>query len=83
MKLGFKIVIHPPKNPKQRAFCKGHETREEKEYLVRDHDIVDECDLLIVVPKTRKEELRSGTWATVRYARKQGKQYSTIFPQEA
>jgi hypothetical protein len=82
MNLGFKIVIHPPKNPKTRAFCKGHEIREEKEYSVRDHDIVDECDQLIVVPKLRKEELRSGTWATYRYAKKRNKSCTVIFPKE-
>ena len=82
MNLGFKIVIHPPKNPKTRAFCKGHEIREEKEYSVRDHDIVDECDQLIVVPKSRKEELRSGTWATYRYCKKRNKSCTVIFPKE-
>jgi hypothetical protein len=82
MNLGFKVVIHPPKNPKTRAFCKGHEIREEKDYSVRDHDIVDECDEMIVVPKLRKEELRSGTWATYRYAKKRGKSCSIIFPKE-
>ena len=82
MSLGFKIVIHPPKNSKRRAFCKGHELRPEKEYLVRDHDIVDECEHLIVVPKSRKEELRSGTWATYRYCKKLNKSCSIIFPKE-
>ena len=80
--LGFKIVVHPPKNPKDRAFCKGHEIRGEKDYLVRNHDIVDECDYLIVVPKSRKEELRSGTWATYRYAKKRNKNCTIIFPKE-
>jgi len=82
MKLGFKIVIHPPKNSKQRAFCKGHEIRAEKDYLVRDHDIVNECEHLIVVPKLRKEELRSGTWATYRYCKKLGKDCTIIWPKE-
>jgi hypothetical protein len=41
-------------------------------YLDRNHDIVDACDVLIAAPKTDEEQVRSGTWATVRYARKSG-----------
>lgn len=44
----------------------------EKQPLVRNHDIVDSCDMLIACPKGI-EILRSGTWATVRYARKKGR----------
>jgi hypothetical protein len=35
-------------------------------------DIVVESELLIATPKEVKEQLRSGTWATVRRARKVG-----------
>lgn len=38
--------------------------------LVRNHDIVDSTELLIACPKEQVEVLRSGTWATIRYARK-------------
>lgn len=37
--------------------------------LARNRKIVAECDILIAAPRHDKEELRSGTWATVRYAR--------------
>jgi hypothetical protein len=40
--------------------------------LDRNHDIVAAASLLIAAPLTDKEVLRSGTWATVRYARKAG-----------
>lgn len=40
--------------------------------LRRNRDIVAACDILIAAPETDKEELRSGTWATVRYARAKG-----------
>lgn len=41
--------------------------------LVRNRAIVDASDLLIAVPMDPgNEELRSGTWATVRYARAKG-----------
>lgn len=39
------------------------------EYLARNHDIVMSSDIMIAAPRTLTEEQRSGTWATVRYAR--------------
>lgn len=68
----FKIYIHPPVNPSKRAYCLSDNIFPEKPYLERNKDIVDRCDLLIAAPKG-KEEPRSGTWATVRYARKNKK----------
>jgi hypothetical protein len=73
---GCSIHIHPPLDPKKRAFCATshgdpHTTviqYDEKEYLDRNKDIVDNCDILLAFPKSHKEELRSGTWSTVRYA---------------
>jgi len=75
-----KIVIHPPDNSSKRAYCKGDEIKPEKPYLERNKDIVDEIDLLIACPKSNKEELRSGTWATIRYAKEQGKKIIIIYP---
>jgi len=74
------VVVHPPINPAKRAFCKGDETRKQKDYLDRNHDIVDETELLIACPKEMKEELRSGTWATIRYARRMKKKVRIILP---
>jgi hypothetical protein len=72
--IGMWIVIHPPSNPSKRAFKRGDETRAEADYLERNEDIVDETDYLIAAPKDHKvEERRSGTWATVRYAKRTGK----------
>jgi len=48
--------------------------------LTRNHDIVDCTELLIACPKSMKEELRSGTWATVRYARKLERPVIIIYP---
>ena len=53
--LGYVIVRHPA--------AKGRE-------LARNHIIVGESDGLLATPATRVEQLRSGTWATVRYGRK-------------
>ena len=71
-KLNCKIVIHPPKNEKKRAFCKGDIILKQKDYLKRNKDIVDISEILIGAPDS-PEKLRSGTWSTIRYARKSEK----------
>ena len=38
--------------------------------LHRNHVIVNSCDLLVACPAGPEEQQRSGTWATIRYARK-------------
>ena len=68
--LGYRIVGHPPVNALARAFFPSDEEWEPQPYLVRDHDIVDVTDRLIAAPRRDLEVLRSGTWATIRYARK-------------
>jgi hypothetical protein len=46
----------------------------------RNHDIVDETELLIACPGELAEAVRSGTWATVRYARKLGRPIVIFWP---
>ena len=67
-----KVTIHPPDNPRLRAFCKDYdEIRPELPYLSRNSNIArDGVDGLIVTPLEFAEVIRSGTWATIRYARK-------------
>lgn len=75
------IVVHPPLNEKYRAFVKGgDEYRDPAPYLIRNHAIVDETEVLIATPKEPTEVLRSGTWATIRYARAQGKDVKIFLP---
>lgn len=79
--LNIPIIIHPPLNESQRAFCPcAIEVREAKDYLDRNHDIVDEIDILIATPGELVRQLRSGTWATVRYAERKGVPVHIIFP---
>lgn len=78
-KKGIKIIIHPPKNNKMRNFCEGDETREPLDYIERNHQIVDESDILVAFPSTKHEVLRSGTWSTIRYARKKDKKIIIIY----
>jgi hypothetical protein len=77
--IGYRIVIHPPTNPYKRAFKSGT-VRPAKTYLDRNHDIVDESDVMVATPKSTVEELRSGTWATIRYTRKSGKHLHILAP---
>jgi hypothetical protein len=81
--MGYKIILHPPIITSKRAYCHfAWEERKPKDYLVRNHNIVDECSLLIACPKEMKEVLRSGTWATIRYAKKQSKSVKIIYPED-
>lgn len=77
-KKGIRVVVHPPKNSKMRSFCEGDEVRKPLDYIERNHQIVDESDILVSFPSTKHEVLRSGTWATIRYARKRGKKVIII-----
>lgn len=74
-------VIHPPDNPKHRAFCEGTAlVAQPKPYLERNKDIVNACELLIACPGEEEEQLRSGTWSTIRYARTQNKDIYIFYP---
>jgi len=68
--LGIWTVAHPPDIDKYRGFHQSTLIMPEKPYRERDMDIVIGSDLLIACPKQSKEIVRSGTWATVRDARK-------------
>jgi hypothetical protein len=84
---GCSIVAHPgypagkPEDTTFRAFNPHNETiLPAKEFLKRDHDIVNVTDHMIAAPHTDKELVRSGTWTTVRYARKANKGISFVYP---
>lgn len=79
--LGFKIVAHPPLNNYKRAFFKSDETLPAKAYLDRNHDIVDAAEIMLATPKEFDEQLRSGTWATIRYSKKKNKSLFTFYPE--
>lgn len=77
--LGYRVVAHPglakdPSNLMYRSEWGGNdEVREAKPFIKRDHDIVDETEVMLATPLTYDERTRSGTWTTVRYAMKQGR----------
>ena len=76
----IRITSHPPINKSKRAFCKVDVEEIPLDYLDRNRQIVAKSDVMIATPKGFEEELRSGTWATVRYARKAGKRLYIVYP---
>lgn len=77
---GLWIIGHPPIKDDKRAFCDFDEELEPKEYLDRNKDIVDAADWLVATPGGFQEEIRSGTWSTVRYADRIAKPYVIVLP---
>jgi predicted Rossmann fold nucleotide-binding protein DprA/Smf involved in DNA uptake len=51
-----------------------------RSFLERNHDIVDASEVLVAIPKETEEVLRSGTWATIRYAHKLRRRVMIIYP---
>lgn len=74
--MGMRVVGHPPDKRRKRAFLKYDHLHDEFPYLVRNHNIVDwvksKSGIMFIGPLTNHEEVRSGTWATKRYAKKVG-----------
>lgn len=79
---GAVIVGHPPlirTMISDQAVRLCRETMRPFPYLERNRQIVDGCNVLLACPKG-PEEQRSGTWSTVRYARKKGKRVVIFWP---
>ena len=79
---GWNVVIHPPDKPDARAWCKGLsivDVRPPLPYLVRNHNIVEATEIMVAAPNG-PEYLRSGTWATVRFARQIGRPIVIVWP---
>jgi len=81
---GYKTVGHPGLNKSGKRLTRDKAIYDimlpKKPFIQRNHRIVDICDILIATPRSYEEELRSGTWATTRYARKTGKPTFIVFP---
>lgn len=74
------VHVHPSNIPEKQAECVGYKTYPPKPPLTRNRDIVNATDTVIACPKGEDEELRSGTWATVRYARSKDKRIILVLP---
>jgi thiamine pyrophosphate-dependent acetolactate synthase large subunit-like protein len=80
--LGYKIVCHPPEKRELRADVPYDECREPLNYFARNRNIVDECDVLLVVPYQNEPQSHGGTWYTHDYAQKKKKLTTVIYPGE-
>lgn len=79
----YKIGIHPPLNPDKRAWCvpaQGDVIHPPMDYLDRNKVIVYSTEHLIAVPAYKSQSVRSGTWSTVRFARKLCRPITLIYP---
>jgi hypothetical protein len=72
------IISHPSNGP-TRAHGPCDEVMRPKDYLVRDQDNVNASDYFWAAPDGI-ERVRSGTWATVRMARKKGIPIVIVMP---
>jgi hypothetical protein len=78
--IGYWVVGHPPTNSSKRAFFQSDAIHTPRTYLVRNHNIVDCSAQILAMPGEMNEVLRSGTWATIRYAIKKRKKICIIYP---
>ena len=83
---GWVVRVHPPDNPKLRAFVTllpGDSSAEPKGYIARDDEILDETEILLAFPKEDAEPKPArgqGTWTVVRHARKRGIPFIIFWP---
>ena len=80
-KLGIKTVCHPPEKIELRAFHNSDEKRPEKSYLARNRAIVEEVELLMVVPMDMEWQPKGGTWYTHDYAKKKNVPVVMFWPE--
>ncbi len=75
------VETWPGHIPELRAPCLGAEIEHEPmDCIARNHAFVDRCQGLVLAPSGHKEARQSGTWATARYAREQGKPVYVVWP---
>ncbi len=77
---GIFTTGHPPDNDKYRAHCEVGYQWSPLPYLDRNKMMVDQCQILVATPGQKEEQLRSGTWATIRYARVLGRKVVMVYP---
>lgn len=80
-KLSVEIHKRPCNLESQRAFMVGGTIIAEPENpLDRNRKIINDGDILVGCPGMLEEELRSGTWAAIRWARKINKPIILLWP---
>jgi hypothetical protein len=78
---GIPVETHPGHIPEFRAPCLGAEVDHPPDDCIeRNHTMINLSDGLIIAPAGYAEAMRSGTWATGRYARDAGKPVFVVWP---
>lgn len=78
---GIDVWLHPHLTDVDQAECLGAvQIMPRYGHLRRNRNIVDAVHAMVACPLGFEEELRSGTWATIRYARKIGRKLYLICP---
>src|SRR5574342_318495 len=72
--------IHPSNLGHKRAWCEGDIVYRPNPPLKRNRHIVNMSDELIAAPYQYLEVMRSGTWATIRYAKQKGIKIHIVYP---
>lgn len=81
LQMGGAIHLHPPGINSKRAFLQDiDEGSHPKPYRERNQDIVNASERLVATPGGMEEELRSGTWMTIRMARRKGIPRIIVWP---
>jgi hypothetical protein len=78
--IGYEIHIHPCDIAVMRARCDAMVIHPPKPPLDRNRDIVRGSLIMTAAPGEAKEVLRSGTWATIRFARRLDRQIYIVRP---
>ena len=84
-KYQYWVIGHPGvtrlKTIIKRSLVKCDDLMPPKWFITRNHDIVDRVHVMIATPREFTEVMiGSGTWATIRYARKTNVPLVTVFP---
>jgi hypothetical protein len=78
--VGYRLIGHPPTDRRQIGRVIPDIELPPLPYLERDRRLVDATRKLLAAPHTPYEVLRSGTWATVRFAVRRGKPGQLVKP---
>ena len=78
--LGIRTVCHPPIDGSHRAHHASDVTLKAHTYFLRNRNIVDLTNNLIVIPFQNAPQSRGGTWYTYDYARKNNKVNMIVYP---
>jgi len=81
-RIGYLTVSHPPAKAALRANHNSNFVNESFDYFQRNRNIVDQTDMLLVVPLQNQPQSKGGTWYTHDYAVKQGKPVVIFYPGE-